>query len=52
MHELINIKYNPKEPKKLRRWSGACKCKRWNGMGSSEKDLKGLWKLTHLRSLI
>jgi len=52
MHKLINIEFNPKEKKKLRRWSGSCRCGRWNGMGPDKKDLKKLWKTSHLKSSI
>ena len=51
-HKLVNIKYNPDEPKKLRKWSGSCKCGRWNGMGSDKKDLKKLWNISHLKELM
>lgn len=52
MHKLIDVEFNPNEIKKLRKWSGSCKCGRWNGMGIDKKYLKKLWKNTHLRSAI
>jgi len=52
MHELIDVKHNPNESKKLRKWSGSCKCGRWNGMGPDKKMLKNIWKVSHLKDLI
>jgi hypothetical protein len=46
-HKLINVIYNPKEPKKLRKWSGSCCCGKWNVMGPSEKALYKMFSSGH-----
>jgi len=52
MHKLIDVKFNLNEKKRLRKWSGVCKCNRWQGAGPSEKELNKLWKNTHLKESI
>lgn len=47
MHTLIDVKFNPKEKKKLRKWSGSCRCGQWNGMAPSEKELNKLFSGDH-----
>jgi hypothetical protein len=51
MHELINVEHNP-TAKKLRKWSGQCKCRRWQGAAKNEKQLYKIWQITHLKTLI